>query len=429
MKRYLLMFVVVGLALTAMAQKQFLLNERNAQIKSEFTPKKSSFVSDITLTKFTKTASPRKVMKKEGEEVAYPYGEGIYTELVDAVDDELDADGKVQYVEANRVLSMTLEPSEGVEISDGTVANVYIQYFAGYVFELYGVYDEAAGTLTFPIQVCYQSESYGDCALVAANKDDEYYGPLVFTKDKEGNFVSTQEWQVVIADEESEYYMYYLVKGLEPRILKPNAESSVEYPGQSGRATDVKKNYIEDYETEITVYNTFSGWGDASYVIIEFDDDLNAYMYALQRLGTEDMTEDIVKSFPDLDGSYFSYMRLWGYFYDEDRKDYLLSDEDIVGKLEGNTISFEGPFTIGSGYVENVGALTYGEIGPMTITLTDGKFDILGGDEEPTGIVNANATREYKLKNTPTYNLMGQQVNRRDVRGIMVRNGKKYIAK
>ena len=44
-------------------------------------------------------------------------------------------------------------------------------------------------------------------------------------------------------------------------------------------------------------------------------------------------------------------------------------------------------------------------------------------------IENFNNTREYKIKNTPTYNIMGQQVNRKDVKGLMIRDGKKYIAK
>ena len=60
-----------------------------------------------------------------------------------------------------------------------------------------------------------------------------------------------------------------------------------------------------------------------------------------------------------------------------------------------------------------------------TITLNTGNFLAAG----TTGIEEIGVTREEKIKNTKTYNLMGQQVNRATAKGLLIRDGKKYINK
>ena len=62
----------------------------------------------------------------------------------------------------------------------------------------------------------------------------------------------------------------------------------------------------------------------------------------------------------------------------------------------------------------------------MTITLNEGNY-LLGGNG--TGIDNVSTTLAERVKNSKTYNLMGQQVNRMESKGLLIRDGKKYIKK
>lgn len=98
----------------------------------------------------------------------------------------------------------------------------------------------------------------------------------------------------------------------------------------------------------------------------------------------------------------------------------------VPGKLSGNTITLSEYLLFRSrndaedmGY--SLGAVADG----LTITLNDGNFLAAG----TTGIEEIGVTREEKIKNTKTYNLMGQQVNRATAKGLLIRDGKKYIKK
>ncbi len=46
-----------------------------------------------------------------------------------------------------------------------------------------------------------------------------------------------------------------------------------------------------------------------------------------------------------------------------------------------------------------------------------------------TGIKDVNVALEEKGKNSKTYNMMGQQVNAATAKGLLIRNGKKFIKK
>lgn len=96
---------------------------------------------------------------------------------------------------------------------------------------------------------------------------------------------------------------------------------------------------------------------------------------------------------------------------------------DIKGTISGNTITFDNIFINCSDLTEDGYGLFdgYYRLG-STITLNEGNYTA-------TGIEEIGVTREEKIKNTKTYNLMGQQVNRATAKGLLIRDGKKYIKK
>lgn len=173
---------------------------------------------------------------------------------------------------------------------------------------------------------------------------------------------------------------------------------------------------IEDYEYAVNVYG-FCGLG---CVALDIDDELNVSISAGQPIYVNPnvTTEEDIATY----GQYF-YVVGCNIVGTSLIPDY---NKVVPGKLSGNTITLSEYLLFRSrndaedmGY--SLGAVADG----LTITLNDGNFLAAG----TTGIEEIGVTREEKIKNTKTYNLMGQQVNRATAKGLLIRDGKKYIKK
>lgn len=174
---------------------------------------------------------------------------------------------------------------------------------------------------------------------------------------------------------------------------------------------------IEDYEYSVNVYG-FCGLGCIS---LDIDDNLNVSISAGQPIynNTNVKTEEDIATY----GPYYYIVAC------NIENGYLIPDYDKVvpGKLSGNTITLSEYFLLRSKNDAEDKGYSLGAVADKasTITLNTGNFLAAG----TTGIEEIGITREEKIKNTKTYNLMGQQVNRATAKGLLIRDGKKYIKK
>ncbi len=182
--------------------------------------------------------------------------------------------------------------------------------------------------------------------------------------------------------------------------------------------------------------STGNQWAEYSIPVAveDFDFSVNVYGFCNYGCLAIDINEDGTVSIPtgqpmlelgleeDQAAIYGEYLSFYGVDLTADGGIQTNTDKPaVVGTIEGNTITISEYFRLcslfdseGSGYAENWYADN------TTITLNDGSYI--------AGIQNVNGTREEMVKNTKTYNLMGQQVERA-TKGIVVRNGKKYLNK
>ena len=324
------------------------------------------------------------------------------------------------------------------EVDGDVTYNVYINGFSKYVFKVYGIYDATAGTLTVPVgQVVWDNpDAYGACAIFGYNENDEYFSDLVFQEDNEGNFELTNDgYEVVIVNEESQWYNYYIVDETEVMYYKPNATFTYQAPTSTSYKSVTGSAYVEDYGEELNVYGLFSYVGDASITSIQLNADGEARIYSDQQVDSEDQS-DYVKENYGVEGD-FGYIRfvMWLNVVSED--EIYLATEDtpdanlaygysayLPGKVDESKAKIDfSPyiFTFATAYVNGVGALNYGQFKGLNIELTNGKtFEIV------TGINNVKA--DTANKTAKTYNLMGQEVNA-NTKGLIIRDGKKFVNK
>jgi hypothetical protein len=351
--------------------------------------------------------------------------------------------------EAYGAQTVTLEKAD-LEDKDGTVYNVLLKNFWMDGTEAYGIYNEKEGTISFPSQVIAQSTKalgysteYGRLALYCITvKDEVTNDPLVLVKDDEGNFV--------LQEDIAAYYIYaedYVdeetgEKGAgwdyayELQILPINgymnffttAERFKIDPATEGWAEGENFINYQDFETNVMI-NGFLGMGVIS---IDINDDGTCSMQLQQTLGM------------DYYGADYGYMRLIGVGDDPDRPGYIMIMEDkesskgdiyrnveLKGEVQADVIRFYDHDD--NGYIYN--EYYYGASSPDA----DGRWYTLGGffcaleldlfHAGDTGVEELGMTREQKIKSTKTYNLMGQQVDRKTAKGLLIRDGKKYIAK
>ncbi len=365
------------------------------------------------------------VRKAEGLELPMRLIQTEYTNTNDGI----NRCSVVEFIEAN------------VEDDEGNVYNVGIKNFGGqdgnYYSDnegeeiIYGQYNAEDNTIIVPAgQYIYlvggKNYDYAyDCYLYGWDKDDEFLEEFVFEIDEDGNIESNVAVYQALFDDPDDGETYYMFMGSEPRFLKVNAVQTG-YSTRSG-AWDFDLDEpaaVEDFEYSINIMN-FCG---NNLITADIEDDLTVTFPTNQIVGDYDYTAW---------GQRYGYPYDFGYYQalsvDVDEEGYISAnyEDPIIGRIEGNTL-YVDDICIQTNYIENVGCLRDGYFADYELTLDEGNFSIVGDvGENPieTGIENFNTTREYKIKNTNTYNLMGQQVNRKQVKGIMVRDGKKYIAK
>ena len=292
---------------------------------------------------------------------------------------------------------------------------------------IYGQFDPETKTITVPAgQFIYQvgGEGYDfsyECYLYGWDKDDEFLQEFTFTIDEEGSIESDVAVYQVLFEDPDDGNQYYMWMGSEPRFLPVNAIQT----GYSTRSENWDFDVddpaaVEDFEYSINIMNFLGN----NLVTADIDDDLTVTFPAGQIVGDYDYVRGAQQNGGTSDHYYYLALSV-----DTDEKNRISGnyEDPIIGHIEGNTLYVDDiciqTESFGEGYVFRDAYYS-----DYQLTLDEGNFKIVG-DNGSTGIVNANNTREYKIKNTPTYNLMGQQVSRKQVKGIMVRDGKKYIAK
>ena len=432
MKKSLLLSAAIMIAASASAQvfnpAQKSLRPTNVQ---ELVAKKVSPMQSTTVV--AKAAKPKKM---EAEQ--------LYTKKVLIQSDYNETCYDANYLTFEEV---------NVE-QDGVVYNVQMNGLTAEGTSALGVYDPEAGTLTFPPQVIAEnttdlgySTEYGPIELYAVdaegNVSDE---PLVFEESEEG-FVISSDFMG---------YFCYLPEYIDPETAEEGAIWSTGFncsiapvnakmsyyatgasfkddPEASGWATGSCDINYEDWETSLNI----NGFAKGYCVSLDINEDGETCTMAAgqQLLARNYDTEDFA----------YGYMCLWTTPPDEDG--YLRVNYDPNSYLEGEVYK---DVTLSDGtecdyYIRFFGVDADNKIinrqyfGGFTNADEKGQSYWIGSyfcDLEfimpkpvPTGIQDNPQMRIDNIKNTKTYNLMGQQVDRKSAKGVLIRGGKKYIAK
>lgn len=302
--------------------------------------------------------------------------------------------------------------------SDGVTYNVNVKMMNGYI-DVIGVYQ--GDSIVIPAQYCYEVaegdddyDSFGECQFALYNLNCDASGNpetydannIVFDVNDDGSLsLRTDGYYVTI--EGGTYDGYYYNYGIGTSVFPANATQTITSSG-----TDYDYDgYVEDYETMIGVYNAF---GFGGYFEMSVNDDLTVSVDPGQHM--------FAQSSSYVSQGYSEYYDLYLYFQ-KDGSWYFNMTNPLTGVLSGNTVTFDYGFSIISTVETEDGTSGRGwGFTGYTLTLNEGNF-------LADGIKEVNTNREDKIKNTKTYNLMGQQVNRDNAKGLLIYGGKKYIKK
>lgn len=309
------------------------------------------------------------------------------------------------------------ELSSYVETDENNIETEYVKMVVGDGYaEIYGIYDPETGVINCGAQYCYDHEKYGKFVIYGLDDEFKTLNELSFTVQDDGSIWLDQPMFVIIMDDYSEQVESTQVWnfGFGTQLSKVNATENTAASLLSGgsfqdweyRDFDVA---VEDLESSVNVYG-FEGLG---LVSIDVNED-----------GTVSMStgQDLIympESY-DPDGVYGNE-HIIGVTETEDNKIRINDDAtEVTGTISGNTINIPGYFAIASNPDNNGARYWVGYFHNATITLNEGSF--------AAGIEELRPTVEDRLKNTKTYNIMGQQVDK-NAKGIVIVNGKKYLNK
>lgn len=405
MKKVLLFACVVFAAISASAQKLMPAEKSLVFIKQPVKVTNILANPDIQVKKMTAiTANMDKAPAK-----ADIYGSYI--------EDALSTDGELH------TCSEATLSAANVQVEDGNVYDIQLVIDNG-VISIYGKYDPATGVVNCGAQL---SDGGGDATgyhfKVYGIVDGKLSEELSFTIDDDKAISCDQDGYIMYISDEGEYNgytwdgphfdpMFYPVNGVQAGFTNGISTGNqwVEYENSIS---------VEDWGASVTIYN-FCGMGALS---IDINDDGTVSVpcgQAVYDLGFNEETqaEEIA--------TYGKYFCFHGVDVDESTGNISTNTnkENVVGIISGNTITLTEYFRIcslfdseGSCYAHN----WYAD--GTTFTLNDGNYSNAAGVEEIT------ETREDKIKNTKTYNVMGQQVNRATAKGLLIRDGKKFFKK
>lgn len=328
---------------------------------------------------------------------------------------------------------------------DGTVYNVQMNGIVSEGTTALGVYDAEAGTLTFPSQVVAESTTplgsstdYGKVELYGIGLDDYFTDSVVFVKTEAG---------FELAEEYKGCYLYL-----------PDYNNG-EGTGLSGSfyCRLVNENGTMEYYTTGARFmdnpESTEGW-DTGHRKINYEDwetSININGFLGMSCITVDINEDgqTCTILPGQMMDNYNYGEPYNYLcfvcYPPNEEGYLTRDDNA--SLEGEVYK---DVTLNDGtecayYIRFFGVNDEGKItnrqyfGGFTSEDESGESYWIGGyfcDLElvlekgvTDGIKDNPQMRIDNIKNTKTYNMMGQQVDRKNTKGILIRGGKKYIAK
>lgn len=204
----------------------------------------------------------------------------------------------------------------------------------------------------------------------------------------------------------------------EPRFIQCNGVQSGFHNGRTtnGWAEFSNPVSIEDYEYSVNVYN----YCEMGCLSIDVNEDGTVSIPMGQP-----MADMGFESQEDID-TYGAYLCVHGVDLIGTSMSTNTDKPTTAGTISGNTITITEYTRIctkfdegGSGYAAN----WYAD--DMTITLNTGNYK----GAQATGIEEITSTLEERAKNSKTYNLMGQRVNQVNAKGLLIRDGKKYIKK
>ncbi|MBS5528750.1 MAG: hypothetical protein KHX42_11445 [Prevotella sp.] len=324
--------------------------------------------------------------------------------------------------------------SPAVVSIDGT--NVKME-FANGAAVVTGTYDAATGVINIGEQACgSKTDSRGTWeflirGLASINEAAgtlQTTNELSFTVDADGNidcnqlgyFIKVTKFTAAAGSSytDGQYDGATWNWAQEPRFIQCNG---VQKGHQNGRNTNGWEEFsnsvsIEDYEYSVNVYN-YCEMGCLSIDVNEDGTVSIAMGQPMADLGFE--TQEDIDNFG-------KYLCIRGVDLEGNNISTNLEKETSVGTISGNTItiteytrmtsliSSDQRWYTGNWYADG-----------MTITLNTGNFK----GTQTNGIEVVKPTLEERAKNSKTYNLMGQQVNRATAKGLLIRDGKKYIKK
>lgn len=282
-----------------------------------------------------------------------------------------------------------------------------------------GEYNAEEGRLSIPVaQLCYNHETYGRFVFYGIDMEDNIIQgeeeALTYILDEEsGIFMCEQAgyalWMYDYVDAEGNEGAWWIVK-YDTGLMPQNANSTY-------------------YKSED------SGWNPYDQPVAVVDNEVSVDIYGVCGFGmmSVEVNEDLTVTIPCHQPLYWAGSQYGGTF------DYIAcpvqdgkisrdySVDSVTGFISGNKLYFVDPeteqyhyFSIAAPADEEGRAYATGWYTALVVELLN-ENTFLAGIDTPT--------LEERIKNTKTYNLMGQQVNRDSFKGLMIRDGKKIVKK
>lgn len=390
-------------------------------------------VAAMTASAQTKTVSMEKLATRSVQNASM-VAEGMNLNSAVAAAPAVDALAG-NYTQANNNYGEMIECAPVTISIDG--ANVKMELGKGMTAT--GTYDSATGVINVGVQECgsvtdsrgtFELKMCGLSELDLKNGQLSITDDLSFTVDDQGNimcdqvgyFVQISKFTPAVgssnkpSDFEGRTWTWFA----DVRFMPVNGVQAGVEKGRSTNNVWTKFTHpisIEDLEYSVNVY----GYLGMGCLAIDVNEDGTVSVPMGQPM------MEIGLQTPEEIETYGAYLCVYGVDLEGDKMVSNNEKETTAGTISGNTITITEYTRLnslwdaeGQGYALNYYADN------MTITLNEGNY-LLGGNG--TGIDNVSTTLEERVKNSKTYNLMGQQVNRMESKGLLIRDGKKYIKK
>lgn len=431
MKKILLSFAVVLVAMSASAQSARLknVNLNLSKFNVEQNVKTIETLAPVNATSISAVNGKAKIVKRAETDDSDIFGLFIHTYAGEDVPE-------YTYCLADTIYKADATVKVPIDTLGNTTdvkCNICLKRnFGGYRISepYYGIYeeDDNGASIIFPEQISLKADGVSSTSGAEYHYDIYMYNIdldetgekienidlLSFEGDGDGVFYSTADgWGLYYTDRTTGKGLGWGAFVWEPIVYEANGKGSW-YTSSEGVRTDYNLDvFIEDFDTQVSVY----GWLDTK-LTMEIGDDRSV------KIAAGFPVADIV--IKQADGYLWDAGKILAYAWIINEQDRIVSTDDpyIMGTLSGNTITIPGIYT----HSENGGTGDYQGY-YYGISFYRGNTFVLNEGAFAAGISETTMTREDLIKNTKTYNLMGQQVNRAATKGLLIRDGKKFIVK